>query len=50
MGNKRKLRRSQLPAVPRVIANAFCNGCVRLSNFDFFIMYMYLSVKTVLVV
>ena len=34
MAYKRKWRRSQLPALPEVIANAFCNGFVRLPNFD----------------
>ena len=45
MAYKRKLRRSPLP---EVIANAFCNRCVRLPNFD--LLIISLSVRRIFVV
>ena len=42
-----KWRRSLLPAVPEVIANAFCNGRVRLLNF--YLLIISLSVKIIFI-
>ena len=48
MANKGKWHCSPLPAVLGVIAKAFCNGCLRLPNFD--LLIISLSVKTILAV
>ena len=48
MAYKRKCRRSSLPALPDVIANAFCNRCVKLPNFD--LLFISLFNKIIFVV